>query len=150
MKWKRLSIRDHKTTPRPLRSLRRKHAQSSVEFALVVPIAITLIFGIMQFGHILYIQSFVVYAARSAARYGMMNSSLTPQPATSASITTFVKGLTAGIDQTKLSVTSTWIPTSTPGSLVKVQVSYTYKPFAPYLPSANINLSSTTQMTIVY
>ncbi len=150
MKWKLPSIRDRRTNPRCLRSARRKHGQASAEFSLVLPIAVTLIFGIMQFGQVLYTYSFVVYADRSAARYAMMHNSLRPQPATNVSITSYVKGLTAGMDQTKLTVTSTWIPTSTPGSLVKVQVNYVYTPFAPYLPSANINLFSTAQMTIVY
>lgn len=104
----------------------------------------------MQFGYALYDYSFVVYAARSAARYAMMHSSLSSTPATSASITSLVQGLAAGMDQTQITVTSTWIPTSTPGSLVKVQVSYVFKPFTAYLPSTSINLSSTMQMTIVY
>lgn len=130
--------------------LQRNGGQASAEFSLTLPITITLIFGIMQFGQVLYSYSLVAYSARSAARYAMMHSSQSPQPATAASIAAYVQSLTAGMDQTKLTVTSTWIPTSTPGSLVKVQVSYSYVPFAPYLPSASINLSSTAQMTIVY
>ena len=146
MKWKpsRGSGNKHRPCRRP------DSGQGGAEFGLVLPIVITLIFGIMQFGYALYAYSFVVYAARSATRYAMMHSSLSSQPATSASITSYVKGLIAGVDQTQLTVTSTWIPTSTPGSLVKVRVSYVYKPFTAYLPSANINLSSTMQMTIVY
>lgn len=45
-------------------------AQAMVEFALVLPILLLLIYGLIEVGRLLFIYSSVVSAARSAARYG--------------------------------------------------------------------------------
>ena len=116
----------------------------------MLPLLFMLLFGIMQFGQVLYAYSFVAYAAQTATRYATIHSSTSSQPATSTSVTSYVKAIAYGIDATKLTVTSTWTPNAAPGSSVKVKVAYTYVPFAPFLTSANISLSSTTQNTILH
>jgi hypothetical protein len=45
-------------------------AQSMVEFALVLPILLLIIFGIIGFGHLFFSYSMVVSASREAARFG--------------------------------------------------------------------------------
>lgn len=45
-------------------------AQAMVEFALVLPILLLLIYGLLEVGRLLFIYSSVVSAARQAARYG--------------------------------------------------------------------------------
>jgi hypothetical protein len=45
-------------------------AQAMVEFALVLPILLLLIYGLIEVGRLLFIYSSVVSAARQAARYG--------------------------------------------------------------------------------
>ncbi len=45
-------------------------AQAMVEFALVLPVLLLLIYGILEVGRLLFIYSSVVSAARQAARYG--------------------------------------------------------------------------------
>ncbi|NOY98942.1 MAG: hypothetical protein GXP40_07040, partial [Chloroflexi bacterium] len=44
--------------------------QSMVEFAIVLPILLLILFGIIEFGHLLFVYSSVVTASREAARYG--------------------------------------------------------------------------------
>ncbi len=129
----------------------RKRGQSSAEFALVLPILLGLLFGIIQFGQILYTYSFIAYAAESASRYAMIHSSQSAQPATAASILSYVQGLSNGLNQAQISVTPTWTPNSNPGSSVTIKVSYIYPVFGGLLftPSGNITLSSTTQSTII-
>jgi TadE-like protein len=50
---------------------RRDKAQGMVEFALVFPVVLLLIYGIMEFGRMIYIYSSVTTASREAARYGV-------------------------------------------------------------------------------
>lgn len=55
-----------------LLSLRKpkSKAQAMVEFALVLPILLLLIYGILEVGRLIFVYSSVVSSARSAARYG--------------------------------------------------------------------------------
>lgn len=45
-------------------------AQAMVEFALILPILLLLIYGIIEIGRVIFIYSSVITSARSAARYG--------------------------------------------------------------------------------
>ena len=127
-----------------------KKGQSTTEFALVLPILLMLLFGIIQFSLVLYTYGFVAYAARTGARYASIHSSQNAHPATSASVTSYVNGFADGVDTTKLTVTSTWAPDAKPGSAVTVKVSYPFTPFTPYISAATITLSSTMQSTVLY
>ena len=54
-----------------IRSINNKdQAQGIVEFALVLPILLMLVFGIVELGRLLFIYSAVATASREAARYG--------------------------------------------------------------------------------
>jgi hypothetical protein len=52
---------------------RARRAQSSVEFALLVPLIVVMFLGMLQFGLFLYGQSMVVNAARQGARAGSVD-----------------------------------------------------------------------------
>jgi len=60
-------------TPRRLRRLKRVSGATLVEFALVVIILLTILFGIAEFGHMLYAYHFVNHAAKEATRWAMVN-----------------------------------------------------------------------------
>jgi len=60
-------------TTRRLRPLKRASGATIVEFALVFIILITMLFGIAEFGHMLYAYHFVNHAAKEAARWAMVN-----------------------------------------------------------------------------
>ncbi len=47
--------------------LRRSNGTSSVEFVLILPVLMLFLFGIIQFGSVLYLQSNMANAAREAA-----------------------------------------------------------------------------------
>ncbi|MGD2057902.1 MAG: pilus assembly protein [Anaerolineales bacterium] len=49
---------------------RREHGQGLVEFALVLPVFLMLIMGIVEFGRLMFIYNSVATASREAARYG--------------------------------------------------------------------------------
>jgi Flp pilus assembly protein TadG len=53
--------------------LKRASGATIVEFALVFIILITMLFGIAEFGHMLYAYHFVNHAAKEATRWAMVN-----------------------------------------------------------------------------
>jgi Flp pilus assembly protein TadG len=50
----------------------RQGGQSLVEFALVLPVFLILLFGIVEFGLLLYNQHVITNASREGARYGIV------------------------------------------------------------------------------
>ena len=117
--------------------------QSSVEFALIAMLTLALIFGIMQSALAIYAYNFVAYAARSACRYATVHGANSSQPATSSSIQSYVTGLVVALDPNQIAVSSSWSPDTTPGSIVTVNVTYRFEPFATFAWSGNLPLSST-------
>ena len=56
----------------------------------------------------------------------------------------------ANLDSSDLTITSTWAPDNNPGSVVKVQVQYKFKPVSLFLPAPTLSLSATSQMVIMH
>ena len=54
----------YKTSPK------KTKAQAMVEFALVLPLLLMLLYGILEAGRLLFIYSTIVTASRQAVRYG--------------------------------------------------------------------------------
>lgn len=52
------------------RGIRGEHGAVAVEFAIILPILILLVFGIIDFGHAWYMKQLVSNASREGARYG--------------------------------------------------------------------------------
>ena len=53
-----------------LSATRKENGQGLVEFALMLPFLLVLVFGIIEFGRLLFFYSSVTTSAREAARYG--------------------------------------------------------------------------------
>jgi Flp pilus assembly protein TadG len=122
--------------------------QAMTEFGLVLPVFILLLFGVMCFGNIVYAYSYVSYAAREASRYAAVHGMNNKAPATSSSIQNFVTEETAGLNLKQLSVTTSWSPDNSPGSLVKVQVKYSMPISIPLVTSTTLGLTSSSQMVM--
>jgi Flp pilus assembly protein TadG len=106
----------------------------AVEYALCLPFLLGLIYGIVEISHFAYLRTTMSNVAHDASRYAAVHSSQSGQPKTTSDITTFVSselsslGLNpAGTAGT--TVTVTYTPDNTPGSTVKVQISYPFVPF---------------------
>jgi hypothetical protein len=50
---------------------KKTRGQSIIEFALVLPITLLIVFGVIEFGYLLFVFSSVNTASRDAARYGI-------------------------------------------------------------------------------
>jgi len=55
-------------------------SQSAVEFALVIPVLLLLIFGMLEMGHLIFVFASVLNASREAARYGAMTGIVNGNP----------------------------------------------------------------------
>ncbi len=134
--------------------VRGDEGQTLVEFALVLPVLLLLIIGILDFG--LGLQNYVALgnAVREAAREASVHGSGASVPwgpaANDANVTAAVRGRAVGLVSSAIGVTSSWpAGNNAEGSEVVVSASYTFKPVAfQFLGGISLSLSSTTRARI--
>lgn len=134
----------------------RTRGQALVEFAIILPVFILVLSGILDFGFMLYSRMTVISAAREGARAGATADPTTVDSVARGAVSNAATGLVAAsitvtiscIDQAP-PATCTWLgatPTGAAGDAVKVTVTYPYKSFFPLLFGSTFNLGSTVQM----
>jgi Flp pilus assembly protein TadG len=90
---------------------KKENGQSMVEFALILPILLLIVCGIMDFGWILYNQLALSNSARDGARFAVVNTTPTNRIAL---INSEVLSVTPASLQTGLVITITYSNTTTP------------------------------------
>ena len=127
-----------------LRRVRRELGQDLVEFALVLPLLAALLFGIMEFGIVIFSYNTIADAAREGARYGAVHCPSWSTTCDLAAISTATKGLMWGLKQDAGHLTVT--PTHPTGT-IKVEVQYKVDviPFIFGSPSITLRAVSTMQ-----
>ena len=137
------------------------------EFAFILPLLATIIFGLIDFGRALYAYHFVSDAAREASRWASVRGSqcaggLSGCPASQEDVQEYVTSIVPpGINSSPqaLSVTAAWvappgnvgtcnISPNNPGCAVQVQVTYNFKFILPFLPKSTFPMKSTSEMII--
>lgn len=150
-----------------------------VEFAISAMVLFTVLIAIIEFSLTMYAYHFVTTAAQAGARYAIvrgadwsMACSTSAPPkftqtfschASASDVSNYVKSLIpAGIDPSKLTVTTTWpgttpdctkncaacSPANSQGCLVKVNVSYLYGFVFRLTPGTNIVFTGTSEKAI--
>jgi len=119
-----------------------------VEGALCFTVFMMIIFGVIDFGRLVFAYNFTAYAAREGARYAMAHGNTSKSPATSNSVRTVATNQAIGLDASAITVTTTWSPDENPGSTVQVKVQYAFTAIVPYLAASSMNVQSTSQMVI--
>ena len=131
-----------------------RRGQSLVEFAVILPVFLLILAGIIDFGLGLYSQMTIINASREGARLGVV------EPGNVAGIDARVQAMSAGLDKSKLTVdiscqrpvgssfTSCSAPQWQSGDAVLVSVQYDYRMLFPLAFGNSINLASTVQMRI--
>jgi len=107
--------------------LRRENGQAMVEMALVLPILLLLLFGIVEFGRIFNAYIAVAHISREAARVAALGDS-------DSEITSLALNRAAGLDKTKVQVKIS--PSSeerTRGTAVQVEVDYSVPLIVPLI-----------------
>jgi Flp pilus assembly protein TadG len=134
-------------TPRRIGARRRREGQSLVEFAVVLPIFLLLLAGLVDFGIGLYSQMTIINAAREGARLGIVELGVPGVDVAAAKghITDKVAEAASGLDT---DTTITCVPTCASGNALVVQVDYPYKMLWPLAFGNKIDLTSSVQMRI--
>jgi Flp pilus assembly protein TadG len=161
-----------------LRRLRREEGAALLEYAIIFILMMTLLFGIMGMGQMLYSYHFVSSVARDATRWAAVNGytcnsdGSCTAPATGPDVKTYVTNHTPlGIDSSQVTTTPNWNPAGSngpticsagvkgisavkidnyPGCTVQVQVSYNYTFVFPLIRTKPLPLSSTSEMIIAH
>jgi len=155
--------------------LRDDRGSALVEYAIVLTVLLTLLFGIMDFSRFLYTYHFIAEVAREGSRYAVVrgstfigtacaSTSTFACDATGANIQTYVQSLAPpGVTSSSVAVSTTWPGTAPsgaagtcssangnngPGCLVQVAVSYPFKFIFPFLSKSTWTVSSTSVMVI--
>jgi Flp pilus assembly protein TadG len=130
--------------------LKREEGAAAVEFALLLPLLMMILFGIIEFGLVMYNQEVITNASREGARYGIVIGS--PRPAVGqiqGVVNTYLTN--AGLDSGNATVSVSGAQ-GAPGTDLTVSVTYPYNflvlpNFAVGLGS-NLNLNGTTVMKL--
>jgi len=119
---------------------KREDGQSLVEFTLVLPIFLLVLFAIVDFGMAFHAWITVTNSAREGARIGSVR-------ATSGEIEQRVRDTATSLDQTDLSVAVTNAE-GQPGESVVVDVSYSYSLMTPLADLLNMVSGGTIPATL--
>jgi Flp pilus assembly protein TadG len=124
---------------------RRAHGQGLVEFALVIPILLLVIFGIIDFGRAVYAYNTIGNAARTGGRVAIVSQ--TPSSITTAAIN---QAVALGIKTTDVTTTYSCGSTYSIDCIVSVTVKYQFHAITPVIGQIwqTINMSSTTELPI--
>lgn len=123
-------------------------SQAMVEFALVIPLLVLLLMGIVDLGHGVYAYNVVASAAREGARFGIL------APTNTSGIQTQAKANTVALDQSQISVqvqcsdngTSFDSTCNLNRTFIRVTVTYTFQPITLFF--ANLPLTGRSMMAI--
>ena len=141
----------HRSRPRAMRRSRAgsRRGAAMVEFALASTLFFVMtIVGVMDFGRFVWAYNLTSHAARAGTRYAMVRGSKHPTPATALDVENRVKQDTFILDDSMLTIATTWDPGNSPGSVVKVRVSYQFVPVLGVFQPAAVNVGSTSRKVI--
>ena len=126
---------------------RRARGAFAVEFALVLTVAILLLFGGFDVCRLLWTKTSVAQMAREGSRYASVRGNSTATPAQTTSATTaYVQSIAAGLPNPQITIS--WTQASggdrnAPGDLVTVRVSQAFNwHFAPLADTVLVSQSS--------
>jgi len=132
------------------RPLYQQRGSALLEFGLILPVFLVLTFGIIDFGRGIWAYNTLSHAAREEARYATVHGQKSRYPASSSEISEIVRSRAAGLHPEQVVVATSWTPNNEPGSVVRVQAQYNFKPVTPLFPPETIVLRSTSRMVISY
>jgi Flp pilus assembly protein TadG len=134
--------------------LRTEEGAAMIEFALVLPILLMLVFGIINFGFALYNKEVITNASREGARYGIIIGD--PRPSATQITNVVTSYLTnVGWDASQATINVTPAAGATGGAsgsdlTVRVDYPYTFLVLPGLIPgfSSSITLSAQTLMKL--
>jgi len=134
--------------------VRTDRGSALIEYSITFIVFMSMILGITDFGRAMYAFHFASSAAREGARYAIVRgctptTTICPTAADASSVQTFIKNVPLGIDSSKVTVNTSWAPDHKPGSVVTVQVNYSFNFVFPFASGRPWSMTSTSKMVIV-
>jgi Flp pilus assembly protein TadG len=122
----------------------KRRGQALVEFALVLPVFVLLLMGVVDFGRAVYAYNTLGNASRAGVRVAVVDQN-------SAAITDKARSTAIGIPASDVNVAVAPSPPCTMiGCETQVTVTYSWRPLTPIISNivGSIKISSTTSMPV--
>lgn len=103
---------------------RGAEGSGAVELALVLPLFLGLLLGLIHFALALYADTTIGHAAREGARFAAVRGAASANPATSDNVAAQVARHLAALDPARLAVAVDFAPNNAPGATVTVTARY--------------------------
>ena len=133
-----------------VQSLRRllaaENGVAAIEFAVVLPVLLTMLLGVLEFGRMFYLRQGLEYATESAARYYSMNPT-----ATTSTVTSYLQGKMIGGTGSNVSVAYASTANCNANSAVTcttITATYTFSSAESYLGLGAKVLTATSQAVL--
>lgn len=134
---------------RRLRQVRRNdEGVTAIEFSLIVPVFLLIIYGIMELGRLLFVYNSLGHAVYEGGRYAIVRGSESAVPATTSEIEAQVQAYATSLDPSLLNVSVTFDPDNSPGSTVVIAATYDFTFMTNLLPLSDFDLTSATDAVI--
>jgi len=124
---------------------------TAIEFSLVVPVFLLIVYGILELGRLLFAYNSLGHAVYEAGRYAIVRGSASASPASTAStadIEAEVANKATSLDAGLLSVNVAFTPDNSPGSTVSIAATYQFQFMTTLLPLSDFDLYSETEVVI--
>ena len=115
----------------------------AIEFAVLLPVFLALIYGLFEFARVAWTQTTLEYAVEEAARFAMVNPS-----ASETEITDVANDSAAGLDAAEIIINVSFV-TVGGGDFVTVVGTYNFVPIVKIVGIGTFDITSTAQMPIV-
>lgn len=122
----------------------------AVEFALVVPVFLLMVYGFMEMGRMLFIQNSLGHAVYEAQRYAIVHGASSSSPADAAAIHGVILERAAMLDGNLLTTEVTFTPDNAPGSQVTIVATYQFDFMTGLIPIQPFDMRSNSVATIAY
>jgi Flp pilus assembly protein TadG len=109
--------------------LSNQKGQALVELAIILPLLVLLVFGVFEFGRVMYIKNTLNYAARLGARYASTSSTYS-----SVSIQSYVTSNVPTLTGLSVSVNPSTAPSVHGTTPVTVTITKSFTTVVPNLP----------------
>jgi Flp pilus assembly protein TadG len=136
-----------------------RRGSAMVEFALTFLLFLALMLGGLELGRAIWTYSTVSYAAKQAVRYAMIHGADNAgidqggnprsQTDVGTSVESIAKSNAVGLQSDSIDVTTTWTPDNSPGSAVKVRVSYPFATLFQVLTGGSGDLGIASEYTMI-
>ncbi len=133
--------------------LGREVGSELIETAVVLPMYLMLVFGMISFAIVLFAYCNATFAAKAALRYAVVHSANSITPYTLTSVQGIVNPLLWGAPTCAGCVTVSVSPTSpstTVGSAVSVNVTMTYSTGLPYVNLSGLVVTTTAKGVLLH